>query len=83
MSLSIKVTTKPSSTYIHPTETVVKTLYSTKQISNQLLNDLAYALKSIDSYGSVEIYVQDSVVTQITTRNIKKTNGFARKATSS
>lgn len=39
------------------------------------MDELSDALKSIDSYGSVEIYVQNSMVTQITTRNIKKTNG--------
>jgi len=48
--------------------------YSTKRISKELLNELRSALKSIDSYGSVEIYVQNSVVTQITTRNIRKTH---------
>lgn len=48
--------------------------YSTKKITQHLLNELKTALKSIDSYGSVEVYVQDSVVTQITIRNIKKTN---------
>jgi len=48
--------------------------YSTKRISKELLNELRSALKSIDSFGSVEIYVQNSVVTQITTRNIRKTH---------
>ena len=48
--------------------------FSTKKISTQLVGELKTALKSIDSYGSVEIYVQNSVVTQITVRNIKKTN---------
>lgn len=47
--------------------------YSTKQVSKKLLTDIATALKSIDSYGSVELYVQDSTVTQITIRNIMKT----------
>lgn len=50
--------------------------YSAKQISKTLKDDIESALKSIDTYGSVEIYVQDSTVTQITVRNIKKTNGF-------
>ena len=49
--------------------------FSTKRISKPLLIEVARALKSIDSYGSVEIYVQNSTVTQITVRNIKKTNG--------
>ena len=48
--------------------------YSTKNISHKLVEELKHALKSIDSFGSVEVYVQDSTVTQITVRNIKKTN---------
>jgi len=58
------------------------TEYSTKRVTKELLNDLVVALKSIDSYGSVEIFVNDSTVTQITVRNIKKTgsNGISVKA---
>ena len=52
--------------------------YSTKRISKKLLQDVSHALKSIDAYGSVELYVQDSNVTQITVRNIKKTNGVKK-----
>jgi hypothetical protein len=57
--------------------------YSTKKITQQLLDDLKTALKSIDSYGSVEVYVQDSIVTQISVRNIRKTNSkiFAKVKT--
>jgi len=47
--------------------------YSTDIISQTLLTEIANALKNVSPYGSVEIYVQDSVVTQITVRNIKKT----------
>ncbi|OGC58279.1 hypothetical protein A3A70_03235 [candidate division WWE3 bacterium RIFCSPLOWO2_01_FULL_42_11] len=47
--------------------------YSTKQISPILLEELKEALKSVSPYGSVEIQVQDSLVIQITVRNIKKT----------
>lgn len=47
--------------------------YSTKKISETLLRDIASAVKSVQNYGSVELYVQDGVVTQITTRTIKKT----------
>lgn len=55
--------------------------YSTKRISKPLLEEVAKALKSVDGYGSVELYIQNSTVTQITVRNIRKTNGFlaARK----
>jgi hypothetical protein len=49
------------------------TEYSTKRISNTLLVEIKKALKSVKSYGSVEIYIQDGVVNQITTRQIKKT----------
>lgn len=49
------------------------TLFSTKRISKELVKELISALKSIDAYGSVEIYVQNATVTQITVRNIKKT----------
>lgn len=52
--------------------------YSTKRISPILVDEIKSALKSISSYGSVEIYVQDSTVTQISVRNIKKTNGHTQ-----
>lgn len=48
--------------------------YSTKRISRTLLDEVKKSLKSVNDYGSVEIFVQNSVVTQITVRNIKKTN---------
>ena len=47
--------------------------YSTQTISPMLLEEIAQALKHVSPYGSVEIFVQDNVVTQITVRNIKKT----------
>ena len=52
------------------------TLYSTKRITKELTDEISAALKNVDAYGSVEIYVQDNKVTQITTRTIKKTNGI-------
>jgi len=39
-----------------------------------LLQEISQALASLGGWGSVEIYVQDSKVTQITKRAIKKTN---------
>lgn len=54
--------------------------YSTKRVSKPLMNEVTKAIKSIDAYGSVEIYIQDSIVTQITVRNIKKTNGIKAKS---
>lgn len=47
--------------------------YSTQKITSTLLEDIKTALHKV-SYGSIEIIVQDSVVTQITVRNIKKTS---------
>lgn len=47
--------------------------YSTKKVSQILLNDIKEALKSVDSFGSVELFIQDNKVTQITTRSIQKT----------
>ncbi len=47
--------------------------YSTVKISQELLSEILDALKNIRGYGSVEIYVQNSEVVQITERNIKKT----------
>lgn len=58
--------------------------YSVKKISPTLVVEVKRALKSITSHGSVEIYVQSGVVTQITVRNIRKTgngtNGKNSKA---
>ena len=47
--------------------------YSTKNLSKDLLREIKEALGGLD-WGSVEIYVQNSEVTQITRRHIKKTN---------
>jgi len=56
----------------------MKTDYSTKIISETLVREVKSALQSINSYGSVEIYVQNGVVTQITVRNIRKTEKVNR-----
>ena len=47
--------------------------YSTDKISQSLMTEVKSALESVKSYGSVEIYIQNGVVTQITVRNIRKT----------
>jgi len=39
-----------------------------------ILEEIAQSIKQVDGFGSVEIYVQNHVVTQITLRKIKKTN---------
>lgn len=47
--------------------------YSTKKVNEELIAEVVEALKNIRGWGSVEIYVQDFKVVQITERNIKKT----------
>ncbi len=49
--------------------------YSTKNISKELLDDLMQSLAKIDGWGSVEVFIQNHTVTQITEKNIKKPNG--------
>lgn len=46
---------------------------SSRNNRSNLLAEIKEALKSV-SYGSIEIFVQNKVVTQITVRNIKKTS---------
>jgi len=48
--------------------------YSTRQIKTDLIEEITDALKNIRGWGSVEIYVQNYKVVQITERNIKKTS---------
>ena len=47
--------------------------HSTKMIDNKLLEDITEALKNIRGWGSIEVFVQNYKVVQITERNIKKT----------
>jgi len=44
------------------------------KVNHQLINDIFRALKELGGWGSVEVYVQNGKVTQITKRAIKKTN---------
>jgi hypothetical protein len=48
--------------------------YSTQRITQDLLEEIKQALKNVKGWGSVEIFVQNNKVVQITERNIKKTN---------
>lgn len=52
---------------------VINIDYSTKRVSTQLVSEIKDALKNVEGWGSVEIYIQDHKVTQITERKIKKT----------
>lgn len=47
--------------------------YSTKKLSPLLMAEVISAIQSINAYGSVEIYIQEGIVTQISVRSIKKT----------
>ena len=48
-----------------------------KKATAQLVDEINSAFKDL-MWGSVEIYVQDNVVTQITVKNIKKTRVSTR-----
>lgn len=48
----------------------------TADMNEALLKEITTALKNIRGWGSVEIYVQDYKVVQITERNIKKTTSI-------
>lgn len=45
-----------------------------------LLKEINQALNKIGKWGSIEIYVQDGKVTQITSRTIKKTEHIVKLA---
>ncbi len=49
--------------------------YSTKKINHRLLSEIQKALENIRGWGTVEICIQNWQVTQITEKNITKTNG--------
>jgi hypothetical protein len=53
--------------------------YSTKKITPDLVNELVSSLQNIRGWGTVEICVQDFLVTQITEKNIKKPLITSRK----
>lgn len=48
--------------------------YSTKKVSGKLKDELLQSIQSIKGWGSVEIFIQNYEVTQITEKKIKKTN---------
>ena len=47
---------------------------SQQKVNQDIIDEIRRALESVKSFGSVEIYIQDNIVTQITTRTIKKTH---------
>jgi len=44
------------------------------KIGQKLINDLDQIFRELGGWGSVEIFVQNNKITQITSRKIKKTN---------
>lgn len=46
------------------------------RVPKELIEEIIRALRTVGGYGSIEIYVQDHSVTQITVRNIRKTKHF-------
>ncbi len=55
-----------------------KVANSIKESLNNVQRDVIEALLTVGSHGSVEIYIQDYCVTQITARAIKKTKHSIR-----
>lgn len=53
--------------------------YSTQQISPALISQIVEAIKN-KAYGSVEIYVENFTVTQITERTINKINRLVKNS---
>lgn len=47
-----------------------------KNVASTLIGEIVESINSVKPFGSVEIYVQNSEVTQITMRKIRKTNGI-------
>ncbi len=43
------------------------------KLSQDLLTELSKALSVIHDYGSIEFYIQNGIITQITMRRIRKT----------
>lgn len=54
-------------------------LYSTKNLSSLVIQEIKEALNNLH-YGSVEIYVTNGEITQITKRVIKKTARAGKQA---
>jgi len=51
----------------------VKKRIANEMLNNDLFYDISEALNNINGWGSVELFVQNYKVVQITGRNIKKT----------
>lgn len=58
---------------------MIKNDYSTKIVSPTLMEEIKRSLINLD-YGSLEIFVHNCEVTQITKRHIRKTNNHLTEA---
>lgn len=58
----------------------MKTTGSTKQVEVNFLEEVKTAVSNI-KWGSIEIFIQDSTVVQITERSIKKMQGSEKNKT--
>ena len=56
----------------------METKYSIKHVSESLVDEIKKALNKVEHFGSVELFIQNGTVTQITTRSIKKTTKVAK-----
>lgn len=73
--ISAEIDTKPiASTPMANTSSSQKGMNSSYQVPKQLLMEIARAITNIRGWGSVEIFIQNHRVTQITERNISKTD---------
>lgn len=48
-------------------------VFTRRSVSNNLTKEIFSAMKNVGAFGSIEIFIQDHHVTQITARSIKKT----------
>ncbi len=49
-----------------------------QNIATSLVKEIVESINSVKPFGSVEIYIQNGEVTQITMRKIRKTNGITK-----
>jgi hypothetical protein len=47
---------------------------ATGKVSKRLLDEIITSIQSVRGWGSIEIFIQNNIITQITEKNIKKPN---------
>lgn len=55
-----------------PQRIYMSSKYSTKNISTNLIKQILESVQSVKGWGSVEIYIQNNEITQITEKSILK-----------